>query len=108
MIDQDLRELSEADQGRLARAVMRRQAALSLRVGAVFVALILALPLLNALVPDAMNAAGPGGFTPTWLILGVLFYPITVGLSFYFVRASDRIEASCADWRGTLAAEEGR
>ena len=104
----DLRDLPEADQARLARALMRRQGGLSLRVAAAFSALILALPLLNAWWPEGMNAEGPGGFTPTWLILAVLFYPVTVGLSFYFVAASDRIEAECADWRATLDAEEAR
>ena len=108
MSERDLRDLSEADQARLARAVMRKQARLSLRVAAVFLGLILGLPLLNALAPDAMNEAWFGGFTPTWLFLGVLFYPITVGLSFYFVAAPDRIEADCVDWQSTLAAEEAR
>ncbi len=108
MSDRDLRELSEADQGRLARALIRKQARLSLRVAAVFLVLILGLPLLNAILPDVMNESWFGGFTPTWLFLAVLFYPITVGLSFYFVAASDRIEAECADWRSTLDAEEDR
>ena len=107
-MSRDLRDLSEADQARLARAVMRRQAGLSLRVAAVFLVLILGLPLLNAVWPEAMNDPWVGGFTPTWLFLAVLFYPITVALSFYFVGASDRIEASCSDWEATLDAEAGR
>ncbi len=107
-MNQDLRELTEADQARLARAVMRKQAGLSLRVAAVFLVLILGLPLLNSVWPDAMNESWFGGFTPTWLFLAVLFYPITVALSFYFVGASDRIEAGCVDWRRTLDEEEGR
>jgi hypothetical protein len=45
------------------------------------------------------------GFTATWLFLGVLIYPITVALSFYFVAASNKIEASCVDWRKTLDEE---
>lgn len=107
-MSRDLRELTEADQARLARALMRRQGALSLRVAAVFLGLILALPLLNSAWPEGMNAAGPGGFTPAWLFLAVLFYPVAVGLSFVFVRASDRIEAESADWRRALGAEDGR
>ena len=107
-MSRDLRDLTEADQARLARALIRRQGGLSLRVAAVFVTLILALPLLNAAWPEGMNAPGPGGFTPAWLVLAVLFYPITVILSFIFVRASDRIEAECTDWRATLDAEDGR
>lgn len=108
MSDRELRDLTEADQARLARAVMRRQGGLSLRVAAAFLSLILGLPLLNSVWPDAMNAPWFGGFTPTWLLLAVLFYPITVALSVYFVAASDRIEAECTDWRATLDAEEGR
>ena len=46
--------------------------------------------------------------TAATIFLGVLIYPITVVLSFYFVAASNRIEADCADWRKALAEEEGR
>ncbi len=108
MSDRDLHELSEGDRARLARALMRRQGALSLRVAAVFVVLVLGLPLVNYLWPVWANAL-IFGFTGTWLFLGILIYPITVGLSFYFVAASNRIEARCADWRAMLAEdEEGR
>lgn len=108
MSDRDLRELTEADQSRLARAVMRKQARLSLRVAAMFLILILGLPILNAALPELMNESWFGGFTPTWLFLGVLFYPITIGLSFYFVGASDQIEADCVDWRTILGEDESR
>jgi uncharacterized membrane protein (DUF485 family) len=107
MSDQELHGLSAEDQGRLARAVMRRQGALSLRVAAVFVVLVLGVPLVNYLKPDIANTP-VFGFTATWLFLGVLIYPITVILSFYFVAASNRIEADCTDWRKALAEEEGR
>jgi uncharacterized membrane protein (DUF485 family) len=102
MSDKDLHALSEEDQGRLARALMRRQGALSLRVAAVFVVLVLGVPLFNAFLPDLAEASILG-FTATWLFLGVLIYPITIALSFYFVGESNKIEASCADWRKTLA-----
>ena len=102
-----LRDLTEADQTRLARAVMRRQGRLSLRLAAVFLVLILGLPVLNATIPEFMNTPWFGGFTPTWLLLAVFFYPITVGLSFYFVAQSDKIEAASVDWQATLDAEEG-
>ena len=80
MSDQDLHALSEHDQGRLAGVLMRRQGTLSLRVAAVFVA----------------------------LVVGVLIYPITVALSFYFVGASNKIETECLDWRKALAEEDDR
>jgi uncharacterized membrane protein (DUF485 family) len=107
MIDKDLHALSEEDQARLARSLMRRQGGLSLRVAAVFVVLVLGVPLVNRFFP-ALAETPVLGFTATWLFLGVLIYPITVGLSFYFVAASNKIEASCVDWRRTLDEEELR
>ena len=105
--DRDLLELTPEDQRRLARVVMRRQGRLSLGVAAVFLGLLLALPLVNAVWPGA--AGTPiGGIPANRLFLGVIFYPIAVALSVYFVRRSDAIEAECADWRGALAAEDRR
>jgi uncharacterized membrane protein (DUF485 family) len=96
---------SEEDHARLARVVMRKQAALSLRVAAIFLVLLLGLPLVNAYLPELANAP-VFGFTATWLFLGVLSFPVTVLLSAYFVRESDRIEAACSDWRAML--DDGR
>lgn len=101
MQDKSVHDLSPDEHARLAHRVMKRQAGLSLRVAAVFGVLLLGLPLVNAYLPGLANAQ-VGGFTATWLFLGVLFYPITVALSFYFVRHSDRIEAECLDWRAML------
>ncbi len=106
MSDKDLHALSTEEQARLARVLMRRQGALSLRVAAVFVGLVLGVPLVNHLYPELANAPVLG-FTASWLFLGVLIYPITVVLSFYFVAASNRIEADCVDWRQALSDEEG-
>jgi uncharacterized membrane protein (DUF485 family) len=89
------RDLSPASPNRspdaLLRAIMRRQARLSLGVAAVFLVLVLGLPLVNQYLP-ALAQARIGGFTATWLFLGVLFYPITWLLSAYFVRASETVE----------------
>lgn len=82
----------------LVRALMRRQAGLSLKVAAVFLAMLLLLPLVNYYLPQYANAR-LGGFTLSWLFLGVLFYPVTWVLSWYFIRASNRIEEECSDWR---------
>lgn len=108
MAGPETHSLSEEDHERLARAVMRRQAALSLRVASVFLAMLLGLPLVNAFLPGLANAP-VFGFTASWLFLGVLSFPVTVLLSAYFVRESDRIEAECSDWRAMLGdgAEEG-
>jgi uncharacterized membrane protein (DUF485 family) len=104
MSDRDLHELSPEDQARLVRTLMRRQGSLSVRVAAVFVVLIVGVPLVNRFLPE-IAATPVFGFTATWLFLGVLIYPITVALSFYFVAASNKIEASCVDWRKTLDEE---
>ena len=107
MAERALHELSAGDRARLARALMRKQGGLGLRVASAFLVLILGVPLANYALPEAANTP-IGGFTATWLFLGILIYPITVGLSFYFVAKSNRIEAECTDWRATLAQEEAR
>ena len=96
--------LAPNEQAQLARDMMRRQGSLSMRVAAVFVALLLGLPLVNLYAPD-VAAAQLFGFSASWLFLGVLFYPITVLLSIYFVRNSDRIEAEAAQAFGERAGD---
>jgi hypothetical protein len=103
---QRLGDVPEHEHAELARAVMRRQAALSLRVAAVFLALLFGLPAFNYYLPAAANRPMLG-FTASWLFLGILFYPITWLLSWYFIRESNRIEAACADWRAVLGREAG-
>jgi uncharacterized membrane protein (DUF485 family) len=86
-----LDELSENEQKELLGRLMRRQAGLSIKVACGFIVLLIALPLINLYKPG-LAARGVGGFTLTWLLLGVLFYPLTWILSGYFVKRSDRIE----------------
>jgi uncharacterized membrane protein (DUF485 family) len=97
----DLHSLSPEEHARLARHVMHEQAGLSLKVAAVFIVLVLGLPLVNNFLPELANTRVLG-FTATWLFLGVLFFPITWALSAYFIRESNRIETECADWRSFL------
>ena len=99
--ERDIHALTDEQHRRLAQVIMRRQAALSLRVALIFIILVLGLPLVNYYLPQWANTP-VFGFTATWLFLGVLFFPITWLLSYYFVRQSDRIEAECADWRTVL------
>ncbi|MDX1932147.1 MAG: hypothetical protein SFU56_06055 [Capsulimonadales bacterium] len=84
--------LTVEEQRRLADEVMRKQVALSIRVAVVFLILLLGLPLFNFLLPDLAGTI-LSGFTLTWLLLGILFYPLTWFLSGYFIRESDRIES---------------
>ncbi|MDR3690643.1 MAG: hypothetical protein P4L46_14795 [Fimbriimonas sp.] len=74
---------------------MRRQAGLSLKVAAIFIAILVVLPLFNLFAPT-LAAKTVVGFPLSWLILAILFYPLTWALSNFFVTQSDRIEAEIA------------
>lgn len=76
----------------LAGRLMRQQALLSIGVAAVFLVLILGLPLLTQFAP-ALTQQLVFGFPLSWFILGLAFYPITWALSAYFVKASEKLEA---------------
>lgn len=99
-----LENLSSSERDALLHRVTVRQARLSLGIGAVFLGALLAIPLLNWLAPE--TAAMPiGGFTLTWLILGVLFYPLTWGLSALFIRKSNELEDAIASEETKRAGE---
>jgi uncharacterized membrane protein (DUF485 family) len=87
------------DSDALLRAIMRRQARLSVGVAAIFLLLVLGLPLVNQYVPDLAQRR-VAGFSATWLFLGLLFYPITWLLSAFFVRASEAVEREVAALAG--------
>lgn len=76
--------------------LMRRQLRLSIACAAAFMAALLGLPLLNYFAPDFM-ATRIGGFTLSWLLLGVLFIPFVWIISAVFIRQSLRMEAEEAD-----------
>lgn len=71
--------------------LMKRQLKLSIACAAAFLLLLLGLPLLNYLAPDFM-AQRVGGFTMTWLILGVLFFPYVWIIARYFITRSMALE----------------
>ena len=71
--------------------LMRRQLTLSITSAAVFVVALLGLPLLNYLAPEFM-ARRVGGFTLSWLVLGVLFYPLVWAIAWVFIRRSIAME----------------
>jgi uncharacterized membrane protein (DUF485 family) len=73
-------------------SLMRRQLRLSIGCAAAFLVALLGLPLANYLAPDIM-ARRVGGFTLTWLILGVLFFPYVWLISGYFIKRSLKLEA---------------
>jgi uncharacterized membrane protein (DUF485 family) len=73
--------------------LMRQQLKLSIACAAAFLIALLGLPLLNYFAPELM-ARRVGGFTLTWLVLGVLFFPLVWLISFYFIKRSIALEES--------------
>ncbi len=74
------------------RSLMRRQLRLSIACATTFLVTLLGMPLLNYFAP-ALMATRVAGFTLSWLILGVLFFPFVWIISFIFIRRSLRLEA---------------
>jgi len=74
----------------LAR-LMRDQLKLSVACALCFTVALVALPLLNYFQPEFM-AQRVYGFTLTWLILGVLFFPFVWIISYVFIKRSIALE----------------
>ena len=89
------KRLTADDAEKLMHRVMWLQARLSLSVAAVFITLLVVIPLVNLFAPD-LAGKSVFGFTLSWLVLGVLFYPVTWVLSAYFVKRSNDLEADIA------------
>jgi uncharacterized membrane protein (DUF485 family) len=73
------------------RTLMRRQLGLSIACAATFLIALLGMPLLNYFAPELM-ASRVGGFTLTWLIVGVLFFPFVWIISYIFIKRSIALE----------------
>src|SRR5215510_13082641 len=73
------------------RSLMRRQLRLSIACAATFLIALLGLPLLNYFFPEAM-ATRVFGFTLTWFVLGVLFFPFVWVIAWVFIRRSIALE----------------
>jgi uncharacterized membrane protein (DUF485 family) len=73
------------------RALMRRQLRLSVTCAATFLIVLFGLPVANYCAPELM-ATRVAGFTLSWLLLGVLFFPAVWTISWYFIRRSIWLE----------------
>jgi putative solute:sodium symporter small subunit len=71
--------------------LMRRQLRLSIACAACFLVALLGLPLLNYFAPDLM-AVRIFGFTLTWFVLGVGFFPAVWLIAWVFIRRSLALE----------------
>ena len=72
---------------------MARQLKLSIACALTFLIALLGLPLANYFAPDLM-ATRVFGFTLTWFVLGVLFFPFVWIISYVFIRRSIALERS--------------
>ena len=72
-------------------ALMRRQLRLSVSGASAFLVGLLGLPLANYFYPEAM-ALRVFGFTLTWLLLGIGFFPAVWLIGYYFIRRSLALE----------------
>jgi uncharacterized membrane protein (DUF485 family) len=73
------------------RSLMSKQLKLSIGCAAMFLIALLGLPLLNYFAPELM-ARRIFGFTLTWFLLGIAFFPLVWVISFYFIRRSIALE----------------
>lgn len=85
------------------RDLLRAQLRLSLTVIGATAVLLLGLPLLLALAPQTRQLA-IGGVPLTWVLLGVLVYPVLVLAAAWFVRGAERTERRFAE---VVGQEEG-
>jgi uncharacterized membrane protein (DUF485 family) len=72
-------------------ALMRKQLKLSIACALTFLVALLGLPLLNYYAPELM-AKRILGFTLTWFLLGIAFFPLVWAISYYFIRRSIALE----------------
>src|SRR5689334_3671492 len=72
-------------------SLMRKQLRLSLLCAASFLVVLLGLPLANYFLPELM-ATRVLGFTLTWLILGIGFFPAVWLIAFIFIKRSIALE----------------
>ena len=84
--------------------LMRRQLKLSIACALAFLVVLLGLPLANYFAPQLM-ATRVFGFTLTWLVLGVLFFPAVWLISWIFIRRSIWLEED--EVRAAKNAEKG-
>lgn len=81
--------------------LMKRQLQLSISCAAAFLVLLFGMPLLNYVAPEVM-AQRVGGFTLSWLVLGILFFPYVWIIARVFITRSMALEEA-----EVRAAEEG-
>src|SRR6266567_2082100 len=72
-------------------SLMARQLKLSIACALMFMLALLGLPLANYFLPELM-ATRVFGFTLTWLVLGIGFFPAVWLIAWLFIRRSIALE----------------
>src|SRR5436309_280347 len=72
-------------------SLMRKQLKLSIACALAFLSVLLGLPLANYFFPEFM-ATRVFGFTLTWFLLGISFFPPVWIISWFFIRRSIALE----------------
>lgn len=85
----------------LVRGLVRAQLGLALRLAAVVICTVGAIPLLNALFPE-LGAVTVFGMRMNWLVLAVLVYPLLYGVGRVYVRLAEQAER---DFVGVVESE---
>ncbi len=91
------------------QSLMRKQLKLSIACALAFLVVLLGLPLANYFWPELMATRVLGGFTLTWFMLGIGFFPTVWCIAFYFIRRSialEEEEAAEVSREGTKEAKE--
>jgi uncharacterized membrane protein (DUF485 family) len=70
---------------------MRKQLKLSIACALAFLVALLGLPLANYFAPELM-ATRVLGFTLTWFLLGISFFPAVWLIAWFFIRRSIALE----------------
>jgi len=74
------------------RSLMRKQLKLSVVCALAFLLVLFGLPLANYFWPELMATRIFGGFTLTWFLLGIGFFPAVWIISLVFIRRSIALE----------------
>lgn len=72
-------------------SLMRKQLKLSIACALSFLLVVLGLPLANYFAPELMSKR-IFGFTLTWFVLGIGFFPAVWCIAFYFIKRSIALE----------------
>lgn len=85
----------------LVRGLVRAQLGLALRLAAVVICTVGAIPLLNAVFPE-LGAVTVLGMRLNWLVLALLVYPLLYGVGRVYVRLAEQAER---DFVGVVESE---